>query len=299
MNRWIVYQRERFPVLSHGIAIGLYTFCALSFSAAVRGVPAAPDPVHFLAAFTSAFVFFLQLRIADEFKDKEIDARYRAHRPVPRGLVTLSELATVAVAGAAMQLAIAIWVDSSLVPLLALVWVYLGLMTTEFFVPRWLKARPVSYLLSHMFIVPLITLYLTAFDWIVAGASPSADLGWLLATSFLVGLVFEIGRKIRPPGEEREGVETYSALWGLRAALCVWQGALIATLCAGVAAGILLGSGAIYLVVLGGALLLPTFVAWRLIHRPETASTRVIERLSALAALLVYSGLSALALGYS
>ena len=42
-------------------------------------------------------VFFLQLRIADEFKDFAEDSRFRPYRPVPRGLVTLTELGWVGV----------------------------------------------------------------------------------------------------------------------------------------------------------------------------------------------------------
>ena len=37
----------------------------------------------------------LQLRLADEFKDFEEDSRYRPYRPVPRGLVSLRDLAWV------------------------------------------------------------------------------------------------------------------------------------------------------------------------------------------------------------
>ena len=57
-------------------------------------------------------LFFLQLRIADEFKDYEDDARYRPYRPVPRGLVSLRELAWVGVGAAAIQLALAILAGS-------------------------------------------------------------------------------------------------------------------------------------------------------------------------------------------
>ena len=40
-------------------------------------------------AVVTSFLSFLQLRIADEFKDFDEDSRYRPYRPVPRGLVTL------------------------------------------------------------------------------------------------------------------------------------------------------------------------------------------------------------------
>src|SRR5829696_4543202 len=95
LPRWWAYQRERFPVFAHGLLIA-----AFSYSALLRG-RAAVEPAGALAAFVTAFLFFLQLRIADEFKDFEEDARYRPYRAVPRGLVSLRELGVVfALAGA-------------------------------------------------------------------------------------------------------------------------------------------------------------------------------------------------------
>ena len=43
-------------------------------------------------------------------------------------------------------------------------------MSAEFFAPERLRTRPLLYLVSHMAIVPLIDLYATACDWMVAGA---------------------------------------------------------------------------------------------------------------------------------
>ena len=47
--------------------------------------------------------------------------------------------------------------------LLLPVWLYLALMSEEFFVGPWLRGYPLICLLSHMVIVPLIDLYAT-FD---------------------------------------------------------------------------------------------------------------------------------------
>lgn len=88
--RWWVYQRERFPVFAHGALIAAFSASAVCYSALVRGA----DRValgSLAVAFGTAFLFFLQLRIADEFKDFAEDARFRPYRPVPRGLVTLRE----------------------------------------------------------------------------------------------------------------------------------------------------------------------------------------------------------------
>ena len=179
--------------------------------------------------------FFLQLRIADEFKDFEDDARFRPYRPVPRGLVTLRELASVGVlAQDCCSWGSRCWLDPSLVWLLVPTWAYLALMTREFFAPRWLRAHPLIYMTSHMLILPLVDLYATACDWRVAGVRSAPDgLYWFLVVSYLNGIVIEIGRKTRVPADEEHGVETYSALWGSQGAARAW---ILAVLLTGAAA---------------------------------------------------------------
>jgi 4-hydroxybenzoate polyprenyltransferase len=106
-------------------------------------------------------------------------------------------------------------------------WTYLALMSVEFFVRDWLKARPITYLWTHMLIMPLVDLYATACDWVPAGMkSPPAGLLWFLAASFFNGIVIEFGRKIRAPADEETGVQTYSVLWGRRSATLAWLGVM-------------------------------------------------------------------------
>lgn len=229
-NRWWVYQRERFPVLAHAPLIAAFSLSAVSYSALIRGERHLPDWKSCLVAIVSSFLFFLQLRLADEFKDFEEDSRYRPYRPVPRGLVTLRELAWVWAGCIALQLMLALWLAPRLVVLLLITWLYLVLMSEEFFARRWLKARPVTYMVSHMAIMPLVDLYTTACDWVPHGfVRPPHGLLWFLMVSLFNGMVIEIGRKIRSPQDEETGVETYSFLWGRGTALRVWLGMLLAT----------------------------------------------------------------------
>ncbi|MEM6391274.1 MAG: UbiA family prenyltransferase [Planctomycetota bacterium] len=236
-GKWWTYQRERFPVVGHGVLIGAFSFSAVAFSGMLRGEHGMPAWPAIVVAFVSCFLFFLQLRIADEFKDFEEDARYRPYRPVPRGLVSLRELGVVFVMAGVVQLALAWWLDARLIVLLGVTWVYLALMSKEFFVRRWLNGRPVVYLLSHMAIMPLIDLYATSTDWLIEVGRPPSGLVWFLLASFFNGIVIEIGRKIRSPSDEEEGVKTYSVVWGPRAAVTAWGAAIVCTWgCAVVAA---------------------------------------------------------------
>jgi 4-hydroxybenzoate polyprenyltransferase len=235
-NRWWVYQRERFPILAHGPLIAAFSASAVSYSALLRGQSSLPLDGTLLA-FGTAFLFFLQLRIADEFKDFEDDSRYRSYRPVPRGLVKLSELGWIGVGAGALQLAAALAIEPRLVPFLLMVWAYLALMSYEFFVPQWLKARPFTYMWTHMLIMPLIDFYATACEWLVRRAELPHELAWFLLVSFFNGMVIEIGRKLRAPADEETGVETYSAIWGRGKGVAMWLIAMaLCALCALVAA---------------------------------------------------------------
>src|SRR5258705_11926241 len=109
-----------------------------------------PGMISIGVAFATCFLFFLQLRIADEFKDFEEDSRYRPYRPVPRGLIKLRELGVVFVLAAAVQLFLALALNWELLLVLAGVWIYLALMSREFFVRDWLKARPFTSMWVHM-----------------------------------------------------------------------------------------------------------------------------------------------------
>ena len=174
-NRWWIYQRERFPVFAHGPLIAAFSLSAVCCSSLLRGDFRLPSSLSLLVAFGTALLFFLQLRIADEFKDFEEDARHRPYRPVPRGLVSLQELGIVGVLSAVVQLGLAWMLRPELALLLVFVWFYLALMSKEFFVGSWMKSRPLFYMISHMAIVPLIDLYATACDWWPAASGRTRD----------------------------------------------------------------------------------------------------------------------------
>jgi 4-hydroxybenzoate polyprenyltransferase len=296
-NRWIIYQRERFPIAAHAPLVAAFSGSAVCFSSLVRGHTAWPSPRALFVAFATSLLFFLQLRIADEFKDFEDDSRYRPYRPVPRGLVTLRELAWLGAGAASIQLALALWLEPSIVWLLIITWAYLAVMTREFFVPRWLKAHPVIYMASHMVILPLIDMYATACDWWVAGyRQPPPGLFWFLIVSFFNGVVVEIGRKIRAHEDEEEGVETYSSLWGVTGAVRAWLGAIAVTGFAAWKAAERLGTAAPTAVFLGALVVTCVAIGVRFAKRPSAGGGKTIELMSGVWTLLMYLGLGAVPL---
>lgn len=285
MRRWWIYQNERFPLLAHGPLILAFSSSAVAYSALLRG-GGLPRVGAFAVAFGVCLVAFAQLRIADEFKDREDDARWRPYRPVPRGLVTLGELRWIGVAGALAQLALVVWWHPPLAWVLALAWAYFSLMSVEFFRREWLKARPVVYLLSHMGIMPLVDFFGTACDWLPESGAVPSGLAWFLTASFCNGIVIETGRKLRQPGDEEEGVETYSRLWGMAGGSAVWLAAMAATLGCGLAAAWKIGFLWPVAVVLGGLFLGALVCA--VAYRRGRLSGGGIEKLSGCWTLALY-----------
>jgi UbiA prenyltransferase family len=292
-QRWWCYFGERFPLHQHGVLIGVFCLAVVAYARALDGSFGWPPAHPFAVAFVTSLLLFLQLRIFDEFKDFEEDARYRPYRAVPRGLVSLRELGWLWAITAAVQLALSITLGMTVLGMLMLAWAYSLLMAKEFFIRRWLKAHPVAYMGSHMVVIPLIVLHVAAC---AITALRVVDLAWLGAASYASFCVFEIGRKIRAPADEREGVEMYSALWGTRRAVLAWlavlvAAAVLATLAArSIGATKTMASTGTFIIILSAAL------CARFLRNPRTGGGRIFLGLSALWLVAAYGVLGATAM---
>jgi hypothetical protein len=117
---------------------------------------------------------------------------------------------------------------------------------------------------------------------------PQSGLWLFLAVTFLNGTVLEIGRKIRAPEDERPRVDSYTRIWGVRAAPAIWLGVLGATAATAWLAARYTGVG------LGTAALLLTFAliavlpALGFLRTQSGAWARRIETASGLWILAIY-----------
>lgn len=291
LRRFWQYQKERFPLMGHGVLIAVFTFSAIAYSRICRGgtgfIPWADYAIGVAATIT---LFFL-VRVFDEFKDREDDARHRRYLPVPRGLITLAELRRTGLVVAVLQIAMIAWWQPRMLPLYGLVVGYLLLMGVEFFAPAWLKARQLLYITSHMVIIPLIDLYSSGLDWKLDGDRPHWGLAFFLAVSYMNGIVLEFGRKLRAPGHEEEGVVSYTALWGVRGGTMAWLGVLVFTCLLALAAAVYANLGPIVIAMLCAALMLCAWPGLAFLRSPTEALSKWIERASAAWTILMYLSL--------
>ena len=243
-----IYLNERFPLGKNSIFVLIFTLSGYIYTGLLYNSKIinqifskeikVPMPWHkIVALFIIIFMFFLQLRITDEFKDYEEDLKYRAYRPVQRGVVTLKALGKIGIATVIIQIILAYVIDFKIIYFMIIVWFYMFLMAKEFFIKEWLTKRILIYALSHVVIMIFITLVIVnAAQYIVLGEAENifkfVALQWyrhnidialipLFTLNYLNGIVLEIGRKTRRADEEEHGVQTYSKLWGKKKAVVI------------------------------------------------------------------------------
>lgn len=198
------YLLERFPPVAYGLLVGLFVGSAF--------VLAGKSPIEPTAAKAGLVVLlvFFHLRIMDEHKDGEADALAYPDRLLSRGVVTLPLLARLGVGAIALECAVAWWISIEAWWAWLACLVFTLLMRVEFGVGRWLNRHLVIYAITHNPIVGL----LAAFLWVVAGGEWTTQAALYVAVVSLGSLAFEVGRKVRMPTEEIEGVESYSTALG-------------------------------------------------------------------------------------
>lgn len=215
------FLKERFPPGPYVILVGL--------TMAVSGADVLGRAEEFvlpLAGFVLFLLFFFRLRLFDEIKDYETDVKWRPERIVARGDVGLSDIR--------LWLGVTILLEILLLMMMpqpVQFW-YLAasawsvLMFYEFFVPKWLERHFVIYGISHVIVMAPLALAMRSI-WLTEG-----DVDLLHAWPIMVGItaagyLFEIGRKMRRPDEEQEGVDTYTGKLGVNQAgiwLIIWIG---------------------------------------------------------------------------
>ena len=214
-RRLYAYLAERFPLLGHGILIVAY-YSSNQFLARVLTDPG--RPMHYdltsLAGALTLFGFFLHLRVFDEHKDYAEDCRHYPDRVLQRGLVTLKHLKVLGGIAIAVELALSAWRGPAALVAWAAAFAFSFLMLEEFFVREWLKRHFLVYTVSHMLVMPLLSLLVWSF---ATGRWPWQAPPWYFVyawVGFFVTFNWEVSRKIRAPEDEIAGVQTYSRIFG-------------------------------------------------------------------------------------
>ena len=157
------------------------------------------------------------IRIFDEHKDYAIDVINHPQRVLQSGRITLTHLKTLGAIAIVVQLVFS-WLVAGEVGVMVwgIMFAYLCLMGVEFFCGEWLEKQLLLYALTHMAIMPLIVW------WLAVVANPEVQftpvLIAMMSLAFVSGFCFEITRKTRGPEEERDTVDSYTKILGVKGA---------------------------------------------------------------------------------
>lgn len=169
-----------------------------------------------VGSFT-VFSFLCWLRIADDFKDYELDCRLFAHRPLPSGRVTKKDLLIFVCPLIAVTLLLNFIFMNNFWFCLFL-YTYGSLMAVWFFQKHKIQKSLPRALVTHNPVQMIMNIYIISFTVIKYGISPFSLYTCMAAfTLYFPALIWEVSRKIRAPKDETEYV-TYSKLFGYRKA---------------------------------------------------------------------------------
>jgi len=222
IKSWLIFFNERFSPLTHIPMIVLFCFGTATFIDLRENLPK-------IYASVLAFLFFFRLRLFDEIKDYELDIVINPTRPLPRGLLSTTDLKF----GIIICTASEYFFLHSFLPesfrfwLLATIWSFF--MYKEFFISSLIKPHLTTYATTHTFVTLPLTLSL------ISGMNENATIQendlYVAIGAWFVFNIFELGRKIFTKEEERSEIESYSKIWGQSGSvILVLTHSLLATL---------------------------------------------------------------------
>lgn len=217
IKRLNVYFKEMYPIIPRMI-LGIIVFGEIYFIVLLNnGITEFNITCQeFIGGFT-VFSFLLWLRIADDFKDYELDCRLFSDRPLPSGRVKKSDLAIfVTILIAVTVLLNAVFMNNF--GFFLFLYIYGTLMSLWFFSKKKIQKSLPLALVTHNPVQMIMNVYIISFTCIKYGLKAFTLTNFLAAwTLYFPALIWEISRKIRAPGDETEYV-TYSKLFGYQKA---------------------------------------------------------------------------------
>lgn len=213
MTKWWEFFKERTPVAS-------YVLMTAGPVASGYFLGGRTEGRYTVYSFLGLFLFFIVLRMMDEFKDYEKDVLAHPSRPLPRGLIPLKEFHRGILGGVGLMLALFIFLGVMGMKAPAffygLVILHLWLMYKEFYVGEWLNQYPLLYASSHQVI--LLTLCFFCLSFFKGATFSRLDLVYALSVLFAF-FSYEVCRKLDPSAHPV--LKTYRLVYGLKGVLMI------------------------------------------------------------------------------
>lgn len=216
MRNFYAYQKERFPI----VLLGLSLLPALLSSSVVVSAPAGIYTT--LLALAASIAYLLHIRIIDEYRDFDHDTAHHRERPIQTGVISRHDLRYVDIAALAVVLFVAFmstpW--ASLIACVMLAYSYLA--GKEFFLGERLRGHFFLYNAVNLGQMLLMQIFVYTLFSDLIPFQPIVLLHFLFTTSGTI--VFEFVRKLKIPGDDGSGKDTYTWHLGFGRAVLLHAG---------------------------------------------------------------------------
>ena len=224
LKRLNIYFKEMYPIIPR-VTLGILVFLEIYFIVFCNSGKTLADlslaPMDIASMLVCGFTissFLCWLRIADDFKDYELDCRLFAHRPLPSGRVTKKDLKIFLCFLIPFTLLLNIIFCWDNFIFCFILYTYGSLMAIWFFQKHKIQKSLPLALVTHNPVQMIMNIYVISFV-VIQHDLKVFTLTNLMAvfTLYFPALIWEVTRKIRAPKDETEYV-TYSKLFGYKKA---------------------------------------------------------------------------------
>jgi len=219
LRRFRLYQRERFPIVA--LLISLIP-AVLSSGAVAVGSPAL---LQCVIALIASVLYLLHIRIIDEHRDFGHDNEHYKSRPIQIGVISKKELQRIDLLVLFFIVFIAAVAGVYALGVAVTMLIYSYIAGKEFFQGEKLRRHFFAY--NSINLVQMLLMQILVYALFI----DSVPLTLLILSHFLFTstgtIIFEFLRKLKVPGEDGTGRDTYTWYLGFSKALWIYLGFFI------------------------------------------------------------------------
>ena len=214
-KKFYSYQQERFPL----IVLALSLFPAVLSSGAI--ISTNLTIFQGVSALVASLAYLLHIRVIDEHRDFGHDNAHHITRPVQSGVISKRELQYVDVVAVLLLIIIAAVVGVRAFIIVAIMLAYSYLAGREFFIGEDIRRHFFIYNGINLIQMLLMQLFVYA---VFANPFPFSTLIWAHFLFTTVGtIIFEFVRKVKRPGDDGTGKDTYTWYLGFNNSLIIYS----------------------------------------------------------------------------
>jgi len=212
-KRFNIYQKERFPIFPLVISL----FPAILSSGAVLNNISISNSILTLIA---TILYLLHIRIIDDHRDFEHDNIHHIERPVQKGVISKKELISIDITAIIIFLIISALINIYAFYIAIVMYFYSYLASQDFFIKKYIRKYFFVYNIINLLqmILMQIFVYYTFTD--------KLNFNLLILIHFLFtsigSITFEFIRKLKIPGNDGTGEDTYTWHLGFAKSLILY-----------------------------------------------------------------------------